>query len=96
VQNGLEKGWFRCSDLVEFRSHSGTKRVLIILFGLEFVRLGSGHYFSQCRSGTKEKCFSKKPKYFLPNLKYQLENKYHAPLAKNFTKEYHSVVTHVL
>ena len=31
----------------------------------------------------------------LPNLKYQLKNKY-PPLAKNFTKGYHSVVTHVL
>jgi hypothetical protein len=32
---------------------------------------------------------------FLPNLKYQLKNKY-PPLAKNFTKGYHSIVTHVL
>ena len=31
----------------------------------------------------------------LPNLKYQLKNKYPS-LAKNFTKGYHSVVTHVL
>jgi hypothetical protein len=31
----------------------------------------------------------------LANLKYQLKNKY-PPLAKNFTKIYHSVVTHVL
>ena len=32
---------------------------------------------------------------FLPNLKYQLKNK-HPPLAKKFTKRYHSVFTHVL
>ena len=32
---------------------------------------------------------------WLPNLKYQLKNKY-PPLAKNFTKEYQSVVTYVL
>jgi hypothetical protein len=31
----------------------------------------------------------------LPTLKYQLKNKY-PPLAKTFTKGYHSVVTHVL
>jgi hypothetical protein len=54
--------------------------------------------------GTEEKCFSlenfadptnKKSKIWLPNLKYQLKNKY-PPLAKNFTKGNHSVVTHVL
>jgi hypothetical protein len=52
--------------------------------------------------GTNEKCFSwqnfadptiKKSKIWLPNLKYQLKNKY-PPLAKNFTKGNHSVVTH--
>jgi hypothetical protein len=37
----------------------------------------------------------KKSKIFLPKLKYQLKNKY-PPLAKTFTKGYHSVVTHVL
>ena len=37
----------------------------------------------------------KKSKKFSPNLKYQLKHKY-PPLAKNFTKGYHSVVTHVL
>jgi hypothetical protein len=37
----------------------------------------------------------KSEKTFLPNLKYQLKNKYPS-LAKNFTKGYHSVVTHVL
>jgi hypothetical protein len=37
----------------------------------------------------------KKSKIWLPNLKYQLKNEY-PPLAKNFTKGYHSVVTHVL
>jgi hypothetical protein len=37
----------------------------------------------------------KSQKFELPNLKYQLKNKY-PPLAKNFTKRYHSVVTHVL
>jgi hypothetical protein len=36
----------------------------------------------------------KSKKIWLPNLKYQLKNKY-PPLAKNFTKRYHSVVTHV-
>jgi hypothetical protein len=34
-------------------------------------------------------------KIWLPNLKYQLKNKY-SPLAKNFTNGYHSIVTHVL
>ena len=33
--------------------------------------------------------------FFLPNLRYQLENKY-PPVAKNVTKGYRSVVTHVL
>jgi hypothetical protein len=37
----------------------------------------------------------KKSKIWLPNLKYQLKNNY-TPLAKNVTKGYHSVVTHVL
>jgi hypothetical protein len=37
----------------------------------------------------------KKTKIWLPNLKYQLKNK-DPPLAKNVTKRYHSVVTHVL
>jgi hypothetical protein len=37
----------------------------------------------------------KKSKIWLPNLKYQLKNKY-PPLAKNFTKGWHSVVTYVL
>jgi hypothetical protein len=37
----------------------------------------------------------KKSKYVLPNHKYQLKNKY-PPLAKNFTKGYCLVVTHVL
>jgi hypothetical protein len=37
----------------------------------------------------------KKLKKYLPNLKYPLKNKY-PPLAKKFTKGYHSVVTHVL
>jgi hypothetical protein len=37
----------------------------------------------------------KKPKLWLPNFKYLLKNKY-PPLAKNFTKGYHSIVTHVL
>jgi hypothetical protein len=27
-----------------------------------------------------------KSKFFLPNFKHQLKNKYHAPLPKNFTK----------
>jgi hypothetical protein len=36
-----------------------------------------------------------KDKIWLPNLKHQLKNKY-PPLAKNFTKGCHSVVTHVL
>jgi hypothetical protein len=31
-----------------------------------------------------------KSKKFLPNLNYQLKNKY-PPLARNFTKRYHSV-----
>ena len=35
----------------------------------------------------------KKSKILLPNLKYQLKNKY-PPLAKNFTKGCHSVVTY--
>jgi hypothetical protein len=38
---------------------------------------------------------SQKFDYPIPNLKYQLKNKYQ-PLAKNFTKGYHSVVTLVL
>jgi hypothetical protein len=38
---------------------------------------------------------NKKLKIWLPNLKYQLKNKY-PPLAKNFTRGYHSVVTYVL
>jgi hypothetical protein len=33
--------------------------------------------------------------FCLPNLKYQFKKKY-PPLAKNFTKEYRSVVTHVV
>jgi hypothetical protein len=37
----------------------------------------------------------KSKKNVLPNLKYQLKNKY-PPLAKNVTKRYHSVVTNVL
>jgi hypothetical protein len=37
----------------------------------------------------------KRSKIWLPNLKYQLKNKY-PPLAKNFTKGWHSVVTYVL
>jgi hypothetical protein len=37
----------------------------------------------------------KKSKIISANLKYQLKNKY-PPLAKNFAKEYCSVVTHVL
>jgi hypothetical protein len=37
----------------------------------------------------------KRQKFWLPNLKYQLKNNY-PPLAKNVTKRYHSVVTHVL
>ena len=37
----------------------------------------------------------KSKKNLLPNLKYQLKNKY-PPLAKNVTKRYHSVVTNVL
>jgi hypothetical protein len=37
----------------------------------------------------------KKSKIWLSNLKYQLKNKY-PPLAKNFTKGWHSVVTYVL
>jgi hypothetical protein len=37
----------------------------------------------------------KSQKLFLPNLKYQWKNKY-PPLAKNYTKGYHSVLTHVL
>jgi hypothetical protein len=37
----------------------------------------------------------KKTKKISPNLKYQSQNKY-PPLVKNFTKEYNSVVTHVL
>jgi hypothetical protein len=37
----------------------------------------------------------KKVKIFIyPTLKYQLKNKY-LPLAKNVTKGYHSVVTHI-
>jgi hypothetical protein len=38
----------------------------------------------------------KSKKHFLPNLKYQLKNKYIPALGKNFTKRYHSVVTHIL
>ena len=37
----------------------------------------------------------KSPNFSLPNLKYQFKNKY-PPLAKNFTKGYHLVITHVL
>jgi hypothetical protein len=37
----------------------------------------------------------KSQNFSLTNLKYQLKNKY-PPLAKNFTKGYHSLVTHVL
>jgi hypothetical protein len=37
----------------------------------------------------------KKSKLFLPHLKYQFKNKY-PPMAKNFTKGYHSIVIHVL
>jgi hypothetical protein len=48
---------------------------------------GGGKYFADSTI--------KKVKKFLPNLKYQLKNKYPL-LARNFTKGYHSVVTHVL
>ena len=37
----------------------------------------------------------KKSKTFLLNFKYNFKNKY-PPLTKNFTKGYHSVVTHVI
>jgi hypothetical protein len=64
--------------------------------------LGTGHYLwrgvAPKRNVFSGKNFADptiiKSKIFLPNLKYQFQNKY-PPLAKNFTKGYQSVFTHV-
>ena len=67
------------------------------------IALGSGHYL--WRGHPRKEIFFlvkilpiqplKRQKQFSPNLKYQSQNNY-PPLVKNFTKEYNSVVTHVL
>jgi hypothetical protein len=67
------------------------------------ICLGTGHYLwwgvAPKRNVFRGKNVAdptiKKSRIWLPNLKYLLKNKY-PPLAKNFTNEYHSVVTHVL
>ena len=70
---------------------------------VQFESLGTGHYFWRWVVPKKNVFLVKNvliqplksQKNVLPNLKYQLKNKYPL-LAKTFTKGYHSVVTHVL
>jgi hypothetical protein len=70
---------------------------------VQFESLGTDHYFWRWVVPKKNVFLVKNvliqplksQKNVLPNLKYQLKNKYPL-LAKTFTKGYHSVVTHVL